>query len=168
MIAYLSGAMEYANDEGKSWRTNITEWLSKNLNHSVINPVEESHLIIDKTDAHNYRDWKENDRSRYKDFIKQFVIRDIEAVTREANYIICLWNEDVFNLLPLLSEARARGLPARTRKGLQVILQARWVGLLEIAVQRTSAQSILRSRGGDLVDGGPLEPLPVVADLPSL
>ena len=96
MIAYLSGAMEYANDEGKSWRTNITEWLSKNLNHSVINPVEESHLIIDKTDAHNYRDWKENDRSRYKDFIKQFVIRDIEAVTREANYIICLWNEDVF------------------------------------------------------------------------
>ena len=32
MIAYLSGAMEYANDEGESWRTNITEWLSKNLN----------------------------------------------------------------------------------------------------------------------------------------
>ena len=96
MIAYLSGAMEYANDEGESWRTNITEWLSKNLNHSVINPVKESRVFIDKKDAHNYRDWKENDRARYKDFIKQFVIRDIEAVTREANYIICLWNEDVF------------------------------------------------------------------------
>ena len=50
MIAYLSGAMEYANDEGESWRTNITEWLSKNLNHSVINPVKESRVIIDKKD----------------------------------------------------------------------------------------------------------------------
>ena len=45
MIAYLSGAMEYANDEGEGWRKDITEWLSKNLGHSVINPVEESRFI---------------------------------------------------------------------------------------------------------------------------
>ena len=26
----------------------------------------------------------------------QFVVQDIESVTKEANYIICLWNKDVF------------------------------------------------------------------------
>jgi hypothetical protein len=96
MIAYLSGAMEYADDEGEGWRKNITEWLTSNLDHSVINPVEESRLIISNTDSHDYRNWKETDLVRYKNFINKFVMRDIEAVTREANYIICLWNEEVF------------------------------------------------------------------------
>jgi hypothetical protein len=96
MIAYLSGAMEYADDEGEGWRKNITEWLTSNLDHSVINPVEESRLIISNTDSHDYRNWKETDLVRYKNFINKFVIRDIEAVTKEANYIICLWNEEVF------------------------------------------------------------------------
>ena len=96
MIAYLSGAMEYANDEGEGWRKDITEWLSKNLGHSVINPVEESRIIITNTNSHDYRNWKETDLARYKNFINQFVIRDIDAVTKEANYIICFWNEDVF------------------------------------------------------------------------
>jgi hypothetical protein len=96
MIAYLSGAMEYADDEGEGWRKNLTEWLTSNLDHSVINPVEESRLIISNTDSHDYRNWKETDLVRYKNFINKFVMRDIEAVTREANYIICLWNEEVF------------------------------------------------------------------------
>ena len=61
MIAYLSGAMEYANDEGEGWRKNITEWLSTNLGHSVINPVEESRFIIANTNSHDYRNWKETD-----------------------------------------------------------------------------------------------------------
>lgn len=96
MIAYLSGAMEYANDEGAKWRNEVTEWLSTNLGHDVINPVKESRLIINDTNSYNYRIWKETDIERYRKFIRQFVIRDIEAVTKEANYIICLWNEDVF------------------------------------------------------------------------
>ena len=96
MIAYLSGAMEYANDEGESWRNSITEWLFTNLGHNVINTVEESRLIINNTNSKNYRYWKETDVQRYRKFFHQFVIRDIEAVTKEANYIICLWNKDVF------------------------------------------------------------------------
>ena len=96
MIAYLSGAIEYSHDEGEGWRNNITEWLASKLHHSVINPVEESRLIISNTDSHNYRNWKETDLKRYKNFINKFVLRDIKAVTKEANYIICLWNKEVF------------------------------------------------------------------------
>ena len=96
MIAYLSGAIEYSHDEGEGWRNNITEWLASKLHHSVINPVEESRLIISNTDSHDYRNWKETDLKRYKNFINKFVLRDIKAVTKEANYIICLWNKEVF------------------------------------------------------------------------
>ena len=96
MIAYLSGAIEYSHDDGEGWRNNITEWLASKLHHSVINPVEESRLIISNTDSHDYRNWKETDLERYKNFINKFVLRDIKAVTKEANYIICLWNKEVF------------------------------------------------------------------------
>ena len=96
MIAYLSGAMEYAQDEGESWRDSIREWLSIKLGHDVINPVEESRLIIEKTNSYEYRDWKDTDIKRYKEFMHQFVVQDIESVTKEVNYIICIWNKDVF------------------------------------------------------------------------
>ena len=32
VIAYLSGAMEFASDEGAGWRKDMTKWLDENLN----------------------------------------------------------------------------------------------------------------------------------------
>ena len=29
MIAYLSGAMEFADDEGSGWRKDLSKWLNK-------------------------------------------------------------------------------------------------------------------------------------------
>ena len=53
-------------------------------------------MIISNAASHDYRNWKKTDLPRYKDFMNKFVLRDIDAVTKEANYIICLWNEEVF------------------------------------------------------------------------
>ena len=39
MIVYLSGAMEYANNDGEKWRKELTIWLNEKLNHNVIDPV---------------------------------------------------------------------------------------------------------------------------------
>ncbi len=39
MIAYLSGAMENAPEMGSSWRNDVTEWLKKDFDHTVFNPV---------------------------------------------------------------------------------------------------------------------------------
>jgi hypothetical protein len=44
----------------------------------------------------DYRAWKESDTERYRKFVRQCVDRDIKAVTEEVDYIICLWNADVF------------------------------------------------------------------------
>ena len=35
MIAYLSVAMEFADDEGSGWRKDLTKWLNLNLGHNV-------------------------------------------------------------------------------------------------------------------------------------
>ena len=96
MIVYLSGAMEYAVDEGSGWRLDMTNWLSVNLGHDVIDPVEESRSLMLQKNSADYRTWKESDTERYRQIIRQCVERDIKAVPKEVDYIICLWNEDVF------------------------------------------------------------------------
>ena len=63
MKAYLSGAMEFANDEGAGWRKEMTQWLSKNLGHTVYNPVIESEDLVKEYGAESYREWKINDIS---------------------------------------------------------------------------------------------------------
>jgi len=95
MIAYLSGAMEFSNDEGASWREEITYWLDNDLGHDVFNPVIESQLLVDRHGAKSYREWKNQDINRYIDFIKKCVNRDIEIVRKHCDYLICLWDEHV-------------------------------------------------------------------------
>ena len=53
MIAYLSGGMEHAVNEGEDWRNKMTEWLQKSLGHSVIDPVKNSRLLVDETQSHD-------------------------------------------------------------------------------------------------------------------
>ncbi len=95
MIAYLSGAMEYANDEGAGWRKELTNWLRTELKHDVINPVEESKTLMLKEGARNYREWKHRNPQRYIDFIRKCIDRDLRAIMQEVDYVICLWNEAV-------------------------------------------------------------------------
>ena len=47
MKAYLSGPIENAENDGASWRQDMTFWLKDNLNHEVFNPVLETKSIIE-------------------------------------------------------------------------------------------------------------------------
>ena len=42
MIVYLSGAMEFAEDEGANWRKDLSSWLDNNLGHKAFDPVVNS------------------------------------------------------------------------------------------------------------------------------
>ncbi len=96
MKAYLSGAMEYAGDEGAGWRSEMTHWLDKALGHTVYNPVIESDRLIKSHGADNYRIWKTENPVRYRDFIRKCVDSDLQTVTQNCDYLICLWDESVF------------------------------------------------------------------------
>ena len=65
MIAYLSGAMENAKDEGANWRNEINIWLKENLNHDVIDPIIETERLIKKYDQPNYRDYKKSNPDKF-------------------------------------------------------------------------------------------------------
>lgn len=97
MIAYLSGAMENAKNEGSGWRNEITIWLKDNLDHSVIDPVIETTNLVKKTGAQNYRDWKTSDPNKFRKFVRQAIDKDLDSVVHKADYIICLWNNEVLS-----------------------------------------------------------------------
>ena len=54
MIAYLSGPIENANNDGVEWRNMMTEWLESELNHRVFNPVIETKSIVDKISIEDF------------------------------------------------------------------------------------------------------------------
>ena len=97
MIAYLSGGMEYASNDGEAWRKEITLWLNKNLNHNVIDPVINSKKLIMENNAKDFRLWKSTNPDRFIEFIRLAISQDLDAVVNKADYLICLWDKSVLN-----------------------------------------------------------------------
>ena len=95
MIAYLSGAMEYADDEGAGWRNKMSHWLQDELQHRTIDPVIESARIVQNNQAEDYRQWKTHNPDKYAKFIQLCVKNDIDIVRNRADYLICLWDLNV-------------------------------------------------------------------------
>ena len=73
----------------------IKFWLKSELGHSSIDPVIESAKIGEKNNAHDYREWKIKNPEKYADFIRLCVLNDIDIVVNRADYLICLWDQNV-------------------------------------------------------------------------
>ena len=93
LIAYLSGGMENAQNEGADWRSNMTNWLKGNLGHDTIDPVLESKKLVLAHGAEEYQGWKTTNHGKYKEFIRLFINQDLRAVTGRVDYLIVLWDE---------------------------------------------------------------------------
>jgi len=96
-----------------------------------------------------------------------------EVQASASAHLLCLgvevfgrWGADSLETVPALARERARGLPARVRRGTQLRLLRRWWGLLGVATQRAVALAALRERDYDLVDWA-LERPPALAELPA-
>ena len=95
MIAYLSGGMEHADNDGADWRKEITQWLNESLEHNVIDPVIESKKLITDHNAKDFRNWKESDPDRFIEFIRLAIKKDLDGVLKKADYIICLCDKSI-------------------------------------------------------------------------
>ena len=96
MIAYLSGPIENAENDGAGWRYMMTEWLSSNLNHKVFNPVKETKSIIDEISMEDFRFLKTKNPDEYKKIFRKIIKIDLEAVVNVVDYLIVNWDESVF------------------------------------------------------------------------
>ena len=96
MIAYLSGPIENAQNDGVGWRNDITTWLENKLNHKVFNPVIETKNIIKKYNAKDFRMMKKTNSEGYKKIIREIIKVDLDAVVNQSDYLIVKWDESVF------------------------------------------------------------------------
>ena len=96
MIAYLSGPIENAKDNGANWRNDITKWLRYKLNHKVFNPVIETKSIIKNHNSDDFRLMKKSNPEQYRRLIRQIIKIDLDAVVNSTDYLIVKWDESVF------------------------------------------------------------------------
>ena len=95
MKAYLSGPIENAENDGASWRQDITLWLKDNLNHEVFNPVLETKNIIGHLTPSIFRSMKKTEPIEYKNIIREIIKLDLEALINDSDYLIVKWDKSV-------------------------------------------------------------------------
>ena len=96
MIAYLSGPIENAHNDGAGWRNNITKWLGDKLSHRVFDPVLETKSIIQEIDSNDFRMMKISNPIEYKKIIRKIIKLDLNALVDKADYLIVNWDQAVF------------------------------------------------------------------------
>ena len=96
MIAYLSGPIENAHNDGADWRNDITQWLKQNLNHQVFNPVTETKNITKELNTDDFRLMKTTNPEEYKKIIRKIIQVDLDAVVQGSDYLIVNWDKSVF------------------------------------------------------------------------
>ena len=96
MIAYLSGPIENAHNDGADWINNITELLETKLNHKVFNPVIATKSIIEHHNTSDFRSMKKTNPNEYKKIIRKIIKIDLDAVVHKSDYLIVKWDESVF------------------------------------------------------------------------
>ena len=96
MIAYLSGPIENAHNDGADWRNDITHWLKQNLNHQVFNPVTETKNITKDLNTDDFRLLKTTNPEEYKKIIRKIIQVDLDAVVQGSDYLIVNWDKSVF------------------------------------------------------------------------
>ena len=117
MLAFLCGVMEYAADGGEGWRERIRLWIQDTLNHRVYDPVVEARRLFTPTELRELPAWKTSDTDRYRRLIRNAINHDLDVMTRQADYVICFWDE---------AAARGGGAQAELtvayRKGIRVYM----------------------------------------------
>ena len=96
MIAYLSGPIENAENDGADWRKLLTPWLEDTLNHKVFNPVKATRSITAGLTNNEFRNMKRTNPKKYKKLIREIIDIDIEAVVNNSDYLIVNWDKSVF------------------------------------------------------------------------
>ena len=67
-----------------------------NLDHGVFDPVVESQKLIKNYGEEEFRRFKKTDPKKYVEILRLAIKKDLDAVVNKSDYVICLWDENVF------------------------------------------------------------------------
>ncbi len=93
MLAYLSGSIENAPDEGRAWRAALKPFLTEQLRHEVYDPAEAIPQVLGKEVYESFRAWKKTDPDRFRATVRRIIAHDLEILTTRTDYVICNWDE---------------------------------------------------------------------------
>ncbi len=94
MRAYLSGGMEYAENEGVNWRKELQEWVEHQLGHSVFNPnVESNRFFSSNYPGVDFRGLKTSNIDTYQEIVRRLVEVDCREIAERSDYVICYWDD---------------------------------------------------------------------------
>ena len=86
--------MEYATDGGRAWRERIRLWLQESLNHRVYDPTAEAKRIFSAEELAGLAAWTTTDLERFRRVMRIAINHDLDVMARQADYVVCLWDED--------------------------------------------------------------------------
>ena len=92
MRIYLSGAIEYAPDHGRHWRSAITPFLVAQ-GHDVYDPARDEKKNLEETEIKHFREWKRTDLERFQTTIRKIIAYDLDRIEAQTDAIICHWDE---------------------------------------------------------------------------
>jgi hypothetical protein len=92
MRVYLSGAIEYAPDQGLAWRSAITPFLAS-LGHTVYDPALDKKKNLEEIEAQHFREWKCTDLERFQTTVRKIIAWDLDQIENNTDYLLCLWDE---------------------------------------------------------------------------
>jgi len=92
MLIYLSGAIEYAPDRGKTWRAAVAREL-RALGHEVYDPAEDETKNLTADEVKNFRRWKREDLPRFQRTVRKIIAWDMEYIERRADCVVAYWDE---------------------------------------------------------------------------
>jgi len=92
MFIYLSGAIEYAPDRGKTWRAAVAREL-RALGHEVYDPADDEQKNLTPDEIKNFRAWKREDLPRFQRTVRKIIAWDMELIERRADCVVAYWDE---------------------------------------------------------------------------
>lgn len=157
--AYLSGAMEHAPDGGRLWRDELEAFLGNRLGHAAYNPARDVRKNLTEDEVAGFRGWKRTDPERFREVVRKIIHYDLDILERDADYVICLWDEwsqRGGGTHGELTAAFRRGIPVYMVTGLPLVGISGWVlgCCAEIFPSFDALKEFLLARYGD-GGGGP-------------
>lgn len=86
--------MEYAENEGRAWRTELQEWLERDAGCTVFNPNAESeHFLRTHYPGTDLRAVKQADPTLYRTIVSRIVMHDCREIAERSDIVVCRWDD---------------------------------------------------------------------------
>jgi hypothetical protein len=117
MLAYLCGAIEFAEDAGQLWRRKLAPFLRDQLGHRVFDPAEDYKKCLTEDEIASYRGWQTTDLDRFRRVVRRIIAFDLDLIENKADYLI------LYSDSPVIQDGGTpAALTAAHRKGIPVYL----------------------------------------------